>query len=380
MLRRTVIGAAGVGAAGAALAPFGFLPTGLRTADAATQPRTGAPLSAEAVRAEPGRMRLSWTNARGAVEVRVSSDPDSARRSMRVLEPRVDAGPLEIALGASPRPYFLVRSGQAEARAAERLLPLQGGRNFRDLGGYRGAGGRQVRWGRIYRSGMTAGLTPGDLAYLRALGLRVVCDLRSAREREREPAPFDPAIGDAIVAAADYEFDASALSRLFAASTTADAVATLAQGYVDTALRLAPQLRDVFARLLRQETPLAFNCSAGKDRTGAAAALILSVLGVSRADVVRDYALSERYVPVEAYLAALRTDAPGLAILGAQERAFFARMPDDVLRVVMGTPAAVMEQMLARLDKDFGGPIGFASRYLGVDAAAVAAMRRIYLT
>jgi len=70
----------------------------------------------------------------------------------------------------------------------QRVLPLQGGQNFRDLGGYRTRDGRTVRWGLLYRSGSMHNLTAADYAYLRKLGIRTVCDLRSRTERDREPA------------------------------------------------------------------------------------------------------------------------------------------------------------------------------------------------
>ena len=77
----------------------------------------------------------------------------------------------------------------------ERVLPLQGGQNFRDLGGYRTADGRTVKWGLLYRSGAMNALTPADFAALAKRGLVTVCDLRDTRERAKAP-----------VANADYSF------------------------------------------------------------------------------------------------------------------------------------------------------------------------------
>src|SRR5277367_5117220 len=68
-----------------------------------------------------------------------------------------------------------------------RMIPLQGGRNFRDLGGYTTVDGRRIRWGRVFRSGAISYLTDRDHEYLKPLGIRTVCDLRSPRERQREP-------------------------------------------------------------------------------------------------------------------------------------------------------------------------------------------------
>ena len=77
--------------------------------------------------------------------------------------------------------------GEAKARQAppvkqpghQRLLPLEGGQNFRDLGGYRTRDGRTVRWGMQFRSGAMNGLTAADYAYLGKIGIRTVCDFRS---------------------------------------------------------------------------------------------------------------------------------------------------------------------------------------------------------
>ena len=68
----------------------------------------------------------------------------------------------------------------------QRVIALQGGRNFRDLGGYATLDNRRVRWGRLYRSGAMSYLTPQDHAALRSRGIRVLCDFRTRRERERE--------------------------------------------------------------------------------------------------------------------------------------------------------------------------------------------------
>ena len=70
----------------------------------------------------------------------------------------------------------------AVALAGERHVPLQGQPNFRDLGGYRGEGGRTVRWGQVYRSGELSGLTPGDQAEIEELGIRSVVTFLTPEE------------------------------------------------------------------------------------------------------------------------------------------------------------------------------------------------------
>ncbi|WP_374139889.1 tyrosine-protein phosphatase [Sphingomonas sp. 32-62-10] len=90
------------------------------------------------------------------------------------------ATPLSAAFAEQPKPVAPVGEHQ-------RVLPLQGGQNFRDLGGYKTTSGRTVRWRVLYRSGSMHFLTPADYAFLEGLGIRTVCDFRDNLERKREP-------------------------------------------------------------------------------------------------------------------------------------------------------------------------------------------------
>ena len=336
-----------------------------------------APLDGRAVRLPDQRLQLTWNAQREAASVFVSSDPDAPRLFMRELKSGVVGGRTELGLAIAPRPYFLIagKSGR-QTRVAERLLPLKGGRNFRDIGGYRTEDGRQVRWGRIYRSGVMAGLTPADMTYLSGLGVSVVCDLRSIQERQAEPTPFLKTEAAEVVAM-DYDM-ASSMSGLYQARTRAEAVQAFADAYVGFLDMLTPQYTDMFSRLVRQQTPLAFNCSAGKDRTGMAAALILSILGVRRESVIADYALTQTYTPPSLYI---RQATQGAAISGvnsAQAQAF-ARMPTEVLEVIMGSDPQVMRLALAAIDAKFGGPAALAKQRFGLTDSKIASLRQSYL-
>ena len=260
-------------------------------------------------------------------------------------------------------------------RVSERLLPLQGGRNFRDLGGYRTASGQQVRWGQIYRSGVMTSLTAADFAYLRRLGITVICDLRSPQERKAEPSPL--MASDAVqVLSHDYDMTSS-MGRLISARTREEAVSVFADAYVDFAAMLAPIYTEMFSRLVRNQAPLAINCTAGKDRTGMASALILSVLGVPRETVIADYGLSQTFVP-PAYYRTQGLGAAANASTGGQAAAF-GGLPEAVANVIMGSDPDVMRLTLARLDREFGGPIGLAKARFGLTDASIARLRETYL-
>ncbi len=173
-----------------------------------------------------------------------------------------------------------------------RSLNLAGATNFRDLGGYPGRDGRPVRWRRLFRSDHLAGLTPGDQDVLSGLALGRAFDFRGVDESaaaayalpgvSRHPLPIEPTVVQNIHAMLEAGRDLSA----------ADAVALMQQTYRAFAHDNAPRFAELFRHLLEDDAPLVFHCTAGKDRTGFAAALILSALEVPRPLVVQDYLLT----------------------------------------------------------------------------------------
>jgi len=362
MDRRHFLVAGAASAAAVALAP-------------AARARGRTLLDGKANRRDAERVELSWASDRPAL-VRVSADPDAAPATMRTLQAKAKGGGASVKAPVSPRPYFLVTTADGgQVRLAERLLPLQGGRNFRDLGGYRAADGRQVKWGKLFRSGVMSGLTPADMSYLTAIGLRVICDLRSREERATRPNPFQAqGAGAPQVAAAGYAM--FRLDALHNATTRDAAIEAFAQSYVEFSQALAPQYADMFDRLARGEAPLAVNCSAGKDRTGVASALILSVLGVPRETIVADYALTQVYTPMD--LRAMSTQSADLG-LPPEQAAAFAKMSPEVLKIMGGSDPDVMRRTLAKLDAKFAGPIQLAKARYGLTDAKIARMRQLYL-
>ncbi|MFG3225219.1 tyrosine-protein phosphatase [Kitasatospora sp. NPDC048194] len=196
-----------------------------------------------------------------------------------------------------------------------RSLGLRGALNARDLGGYRTADGRAVRGGAVLRSDGLNHLTADDLGPLGALGLRRVVDLRSAEEvREAGPdrLPEGVILHHAPLWAVDFDIhltlrtalaDRSARKQraLLGDGRAAAMMTGLYRWFVTDA-----GARESFAALLRllaapDGVPLLFHCSAGKDRTGWAAALVLTALGVDRETVLADYLLTnERSAPAVA--------------------------------------------------------------------------------
>lgn len=178
-----------------------------------------------------------------------------------------------------------------------RVLSFEKLDNFRDLGGYIGHDGRAVRSGLLFRGPALSLLqTEADLAHFRALGVVSVMDFRSSKEREDKPDNIPQGVAYYPVSAitapdgSEVNFD---LPSLFGG--TADDLRELFRS-VHTGYARLPfanqAYRQMFRLLIDGQTPLYFHCTAGKDRTGVAAALILLALGVPREQVRQDYLLT----------------------------------------------------------------------------------------
>jgi protein-tyrosine phosphatase len=286
---------------------------------------------------------------------------------------RIPAGAL-LALGLLVQPAtgsLAQVSAPARQAAHQRLLPLEGGRNFRDLGGYRTADGHTVKWGMLFRSGSMVDLTAQDLGYLNKLGIRTICDYRDRNERKAEPMPWAAGTGPTIFAD-DYDGMAVGLMPKDMGKITPEtASAIMAKTYPMMLKTFAPQFKRMFGQLLEGNAPLAFNCSAGKDRTGVSSAVLLTALGVPRETVIQDYLLTNQYLP--AALAKAKTgpsDATGKA---------FMSLPPAVQAAFMKADRAYIEAAFKALDSHRGGAMGYLKDELGLDKPQIAKLRALYL-
>jgi len=329
-----------------------------------------------AERAGDDRIVLTWVGD-DPVDVYVSSDPHAELDAMDRLAEGLTGGRYEAAVPEGVwRPYFVIRSKKGEAvRVAERLLPLEGGRNFRDLGGYATADGHRTRWGLAFRSGVLSGLTGADYANLGDLGIAVVCDFRSSEERANEATVWRGASAPRIVAwgySDEGSEDEEGMADLFSNATTAEVMRQVMLGFYD---QIAYEHADKYAVMFRQlaagETPMLFHCSAGKDRAGTGAALLLTALGVPRETVVADYALSEQLVDYEAAFA----DAFEEAAESGGTMAMLARMPAEVRAPLFRSDPAYIEATFAKLEDEHGSVENFIRDVMGITDETLEALR-----
>lgn len=250
--------------------------------------------------------------------------------------------------------------------ARQRFILLEGSQNFRDMGGYRTADGRHVKWGVLYRSGSMAKLTNADFEKLQSLRIRTIVDLRDNGERTREPLSRPAAFTPAVLTK-DYALDRGEISKALGTSnlTAEQARQVFDRFYAALPFSFADQYRQLFAQLLAGNVPLIVNCSAGKDRTGVASALILTALGVPRETVIQDYLLSKQGFQ------------PGKTASGVDPR--MAGFSPEVAQVLAGVEPRYLNAAFKAIESRPGGLNGYFRNELGLTPADLKRLKRLYL-
>lgn len=243
---------------------------------------------------------------------------------------------------------------------------LLGPSNFRDLGGYRTADGRHVRWRRVFRSDALR-LTDADVAVLRdELALRTVVDLRTPFEYGHLEGGGKPAYVERLTAVGAKRVSLPMVDETRIRRQIADERPVAASSYLKMFERGAGAFGEILRLMADEEhLPLVFHCAAGKDRTGILAALVLGLLGVDDATIAADYALSQPNMARALEKIRARPDAE--RILAKRPPAHFEAPIDAMLGFLDG------------VHQVHGGWRG-AAALAGVDRAAVERLRAALLT
>jgi len=243
--------------------------------------------------------------------------------------------------------------------APPRVLPLRGATNFRDLGGYVGHGGRRLRWRRLFRSDHLGALTRSDHEVVASLGIAATLDFRGVEERAAAPYAV-PGVAQHSLAieptVAQRMQEHTESGRSLTVAVVEGLMRDLYRGLVDERV---DRFVEFFDHLLQAEAPLVFHCTAGKDRTGVAAALVLLALGVSRETVMQDYLLTnEVFKPPWKP----RED-----------------IDPEVLQALWGVQPGYLEAALDTLEASYGGHERFLRERIGLDDKRMEALAARYL-
>lgn len=238
--------------------------------------------------------------------------------------------------------------------SALRHLPAKGAYNIRDLGGYKTVNGLIVPWRRFLRADSLHRLADGEAERLFDEGLRRVVDLRTAEELTTAPNPFAAYPGVHFVNLPMFDDLSPALMAKTAAN---DKLLAFYLAAIDTR---KDAIRDIMADMAEADSgAVLFNCTAGKDRTGIIAALLLGLAGVGRDQIIADYAMTADYIPdLVAEFLELSRQRGGDVVA-------YAKM--------LESPQATMAATLDRLESEYGS----VPRYLSHIGLADAEITRL---
>ncbi|THT95391.1 tyrosine-protein phosphatase [Lampropedia puyangensis] len=240
-----------------------------------------------------------------------------------------------------------------------RHIPFQGVSNFRDLGGYTTQDQRQLQWKKIYRSDRPSDFTVQDLQQFAALGIARSIDFRGAAEAhihnysipqlQRIEIPIEPKVVQSL----------QSLVTEGNALNAATAHLLMEQTYSAFASHNTAQYSAFFDTLLATDSPILFHCTAGKDRTGFAAALLLEALGVDRATIMQDYLLTNSLYK--------RVATP------------HTTLPEEVLSVLWRVAPSFLDAAYQEIDQQYGSMPNYLRHELGLTPEAQLELKHRYL-
>lgn len=238
-------------------------------------------------------------------------------------------------------------------------IRIGGAPNFRDLGGQVTSDGRRIRHRRLFRSDHLSSISEADREALTRLGIRNILDFRSDPERVAFPCRMTDVPNVSLAIQTDT---AQRLQELMRAGHRLDAakgreiMCDIYRRYIRAHSR---SFHAFFGHLLEHDGPHLFHCTAGKDRTGTAAAMLLTALGVPWRSIVADYLLTNTHWKMKPH------QGTGL--------------PDEVRHVLGIADADYLSAAFQVIDSEYGGWEAYARDHLGIGPREHAQLRERYL-
>ena len=249
------------------------------------------------------------------------------------------------------------------ADSAVRHVPLKGAVNFRDLGGYTTGDGHHVKWKVLYRSADISRLTPDDLDTLRARHIVYDVDLRGVAESAQAPDKVNAGT-DYILCPAGSDSTNTMFQHLAGMQQGGDSLMLV---FYKNTTYLTPRYKPFFGKLMAmpEGDALVFHCTAGKDRTGIAAALLLYALGVPYETIRRDYEATNYYRAAE-----------NEATIG---RITAMHISEPVARALFSAKGDYLDATFDAIRAQYGSVERYLTEQLGLNEEKLAILRTKYL-
>ncbi|WP_051271321.1 tyrosine-protein phosphatase [Shimazuella kribbensis] len=343
---------------------------------------SGAPVQAAATkqkvihhakveRQSDGKLKISWESSEKSNQVKIywSSSSEIGKQHATFLT-RVTNQNTVIVADPNPkaRSYFLLKSKGDTVIVAERLVPLKGTTNFRDLGGYQTKDGQTVKWGYLFRSDELIKLTEEDKQYLQNSGLKTIVDYRTNNEVAQKPDPVIAGIENLRLTVKDEQTD------VITAAVNAGNFAVLGEPgeFLTNANKIYvtdPAYPQLVQTVLQQDKlGLVQHCTAGKDRTGFGSAILLLLLGVPEETVIQDYLLSNTYRET-----AIKQTMEALKPLFKTEK------DREVFQALLEVRRSYLEAALNDIKANYGTFDNYAEQFLGVSKQERHQLKKMFL-
>ena len=250
-----------------------------------------------------------------------------------------------------------------------RKILLDGTSNTRELGGYKTEDGRSLKWGVLYRSDKLSELTDADQEYLLQLGIKRVIDFRSSEEKQNEP--------DQLPSTLKYiempiEADGAIRPKVEAilkGDLNEDVGAILVETNKEFISDFSGVYKGFIESLIENQEPTLFHCTAGKDRAGFAAALVLLAVGVPEKIVIEDYMKTNKYTEetIQDYINKIN-----LYSLGSVDA--------EILRPLLGVEERFIRAALDEIKQKYGSVENFIRDELKIRDESIIELKNFLLT
>ena len=250
-----------------------------------------------------------------------------------------------------------------------RKIVLDGTSNTRELGGYKTEDGRSLKWGVLYRSDKLSELTDADHEYLLQLVIKTVIDFRSSEEKQNEP--------DELPSTLKYiempiEADGAIRPKVEAilkGDLNEDVGAILVETNREFISDFSGVYKGFIESLIENQEPTLFHCTAGKDRAGFAAALVLLAVGVPEKIVIEDYMKTNKYTEetIQDYINKIN-----LYSLGSVDA--------EILRPLLGVEERFIRAALDEIKQKYGSVENFIRDELKIRDESIIELKNFLLT
>ena len=250
-----------------------------------------------------------------------------------------------------------------------RKIVLDGTSNTRELGGYKTEDGRSLKWGVLYRSDKLSELTDADQEYLLQLGIKRVVDFRSSEEKQNEPDQLPSTIKYIEM---PIEADGAIRPKVEAilkGDLNEDVGAILVETNKEFISDFSGVYKGFIESLIENQEPTLFHCTAGKDRAGFAAALVLLAVGVPEKIVIEDYMKTNKYTEetIQDYINKIN-----LYSLGSVDA--------EILRPLLGVEERFIRAALDEIKQKYGSVENFIRDELKIRDESIIELKNFLLT